>query len=1337
MIKSITKWTKRIATVLACLLLVAIPVVIFGGKWVVEKYLRDEIKVGQGHVRLPGAKWHWSLELAADSLYYWAPGIKVQSGRAKVSANLFRSFLRFSPSVDLALDTLELTLLPQPDSAAKPVRARKDSLAFPNFKLPASIKIAARRMVIADDSGFLASLSDVKGVTGGSRSMTLEIDRIHARQLDTLALGLRTSLDWAPDTAVATITLLHGPDRINFVGRLPKANIFRGDGDLHVRIASSKAYASLLRSSASLLIVHDLDFRAKVSMGQFSEGHGYRLMSSLHAGISGFDPAAPYRLGPQVLDFKFDFRDSVGAFSFASQGKQGENILLQGNLQATHTDSLGNAAWLARHMEGSLRGHVQDIRIAVGGRLVKTNLRLTAPRLGPTAAIAEIITGEGSRIAAELRKETGGWSGKFSAKLMPGERWVRAFTDTNVVFKSLSAGGTVKKNSVAAVIDVRGLKAYGVLGDSIHLVHRYGPAGYDLMPSYWHQRGVVWKISGRADTHRPEKMVIFRMSNFEFGSLDFRMPRQNRMEAHIDKLAIDQLPYRGLDSLASKHPRLTADFNWDRAARTGEADIFVTGTFLKEKLVAKVKAKWDKRRLEVPTVIASLGVSTLKAGGSLDLKGRQFYEVTKLDREDYKLVFLEANKFDLAKALRTLLPQPPLLSGVLDGRLDYSDSAGFRGRYTFADIQPARTVDLVAVKQLTLEGNGDGLIIRALTVSKQEPLLNDSVYFSLSGVLAPNQEVAMRIAAGRSLFFDLQGRMRSFKDLQAGFGLTGGITLPGKTGEIQNLRAHADLNLVFKTGLAGLKLDMDTLAGRYIVVGLDTQVFSAPLHIRNGKLAMSSMTIKGKGGELAGTMDYALTGTKALSARLQGGGLVAQLGPGDKIRLRDVRVEVHMDSTLLTFQASVGQGSAEHIKSPMRAAGDFSRLAILYRAPMGKAKTGVYGTGDLAFLKVHATLDSSTVRYRMRSFETMQNLFKRGGDKHALRTQSTRPMQVQIRVETAGIENSIDTDILRFNYVGDFSMNGIYPYALVQGRINSSKGQLGTKAQAYKIERMEIKWLNSTLEEGTMDLEARKKLARNCEAGTSDSCIVINRLGGQLSQLQFSYDTDCGGTYGAGADVAALVYSVRRGCYSTAFAGGGSGLSYQEQALALLEPLASDYLSRATSRLSGNWIAQTRITGLGALATGKRASTDTSSATQAIALEVISKEFWRTRLSMRSYYRSQQTETDNPWAYRMAMEWRPPLAQYIQDPKWKKRVKNNVSLDASIYTDTTGTMQKDEQQVGKRLGLNFTYDFWVQRWAKKQTVRELLQEGRKQQVKDSIAAPVPYRVQAQKPDSSS
>jgi len=34
----------------------------------------------------------------------------------------------------------------------------------------------------------------------------------------------------------------------------------------------------------------------------------------------------------------------------------------------------------------------------------------------------------------------------------------------------------------------------------------------------------------------------------------------------------------------------------------------------------------------------------------------------------------------------------------------------------------------------------------------------------------------------------------------------------------------------------------------------------------------------------------------------------------------------------------------------------------------------------------------------------------------------------------------------------------------------------------------------------------------------------------------------------------------------------------------------------------------------------------------------------------------------------MALEWRPPLQKYVEDPDWKRRLDNHVSIAASVQT---------------------------------------------------------------------
>jgi hypothetical protein len=217
---------------------------------------------------------------------------------------------------------------------------------------------------------------------------------------------------------------------------------------------------------------------------------------------------------------------------------------------------------------------------------------------------------------------------------------------------------------------------------------------------------------------------------------------------------------------------------------------------------------------------------------------------------------------------------------------------------------------------------------------------------------------------------------------------------------------------------------------------------------------------------------------------------------------------------------------------------------------------------------------------------------------------------------------------------------------------------------------------------------------------------VITRVEGPLTRIQFAYDSDCGGAFGAGANVAALLYSVQRGCYSDAFSAGGSGLSREEQALLLLEPLASQYLSSAAEKLSGRWIQSAEISGLGALAPGDDArgaggsGSDQTANREAIALEVMSREFWRMRIRLRSSYAPSSVDETNPWDYRVGLEWRPPLARFIENPKWERRLQDHVVVEAAVFTEPARSADINQGEVRQRLGLNYTYPWWGRWWAK-------------------------------------
>jgi hypothetical protein len=318
---------------------------------------------------------------------------------------------------------------------------------------------------------------------------------------------------------------------------------------------------------------------------------------------------------------------------------------------------------------------------------------------------------------------------------------------------------------------------------------------------------------------------------------------------------------------------------------------------------------------------------------------------------------------------------------------------------------------------------------------------------------------------------------------------------------------------------------------------------------------------------------------------------------------------------------------------------------------------------------------------------------------------------VDINIETAGRGNAFESDVMRFAYVGNVSMIGTYPYALMRGRVTSVSGGIGTKKQAYTIKSMEIKWLNAPLEEGELDLNAEKRLARSCEpketgpADENDTCAIRMNLTGVLSEVKFAYDSDCRGGYGSGsADVSAMLFSVRRGCYSPLASSGSGGLTYQEQVLGLLDPFASGYLSEGLGKLSGNWIQSAQVSGISALAQDRKGGDSTG---EAIGVEIMSKEFWRVRFRAKSAYNLQYADQFNPWSYRMGVEWRPPVFRMVQDPVWQSRIRNRITVDASVFTDPShSTLPDNSDALRRRLGLNYDYDWWGYWWSQRKPVAD-------------------------------
>jgi hypothetical protein len=150
--------------------------------------------------------------------------------------------------------------------------------------------------------------------------------------------------------------------------------------------------------------------------------------------------------------------------------------------------------------------------------------------------------------------------------------------------------------------------------------------------------------------------------------------------------------------------------------------------------------------------------------------------------------------------------------------------------------------------------------------------------------------------------------------------------------------------------------------------------------------------------------------------------------------------------------------------------------------------------------------------------------------------------------------------------------------------------------------------------------------------------------------------------------------------------------------LTLIESPISGQLTKLFGRYSGAWIEQAEVAGLGSLSGEEEIGED--SIGQALSLALTSHEYMRFRLKIRSGYHMASQDLSNPWEHMLALEWRTLADALVSNPAWKRRLRDNLRLVASLETRPVRHNNPDEDEIEKKIGLNYTYLFWGNWWSR-------------------------------------
>jgi hypothetical protein len=1290
------------------LLLLAVAAVLAGGWWLEHRLLRGEIRFGAdkaNSVRVYGGelRW-WALRFEADSAWYRSPNLDARADKVFLDADLLRGLTQFRPAARVAVDSVYLRLRADtlPDTT-KPL----DSLAWPDFNLPVAARAKVRVFVLEDDSGRMVHAESLQARTRGGKRVEARVGNARTRWTKTLALGATASADWSiRDSVAAEGEVRRGPDRIRLNLRHAKRPLWKGRDAVSAEIADSRPYARAFggRDADSLPRLRNVRLQASARLARAPE-----LDLSLRGGLAEYRLNPEFALSPQSVDLSVNWKDDRGDLRLRSRGLEGEDISLRAEGRRLPLPAGRDSAPLWERAAVSLRGHARGFRVLVQDTLRKADLVIDRADWNGRVLDARVRTGDSSVVEAKGSARSGDdWNAAFVLDANPGERWITVFLGRNVTFARFRAEGNVRGTpsgiTAEAMASARKLTAWGVHVDSARTWHAYGPGGYVLKPSKLYDGKTVWEGSGRVvPPKRPGGRVSmeFNLAAQGKGSVRYAQTADGTLEVTAESFRVGEVPYALLDSLPLQDPVVDGIFRWNSLRKTGLADVAAKARYKKEDLEARVAGTWDAARMDLSLASVRLRGSELNVRARARMNGKQFWEIYKVMPGQYEYATVQTPGFDIAEVLKVFQEEPALSKGSVNGELTYGVDQGFKGKLVFESITPREPlVGDVVLKELSLEGEGDTLSILGRTTSETSKLLNMRLRVGVSALLEEEQRIRLEAVAGddgktrdSTLRLQAEATTRRFQSLTGTLTLKGKAVLPEKSGSVENIDVDMAFDVPVQDPLKGAVLTTRAFTAVYVLPDRARQTLTLDPAVRGGMLRVNNFLVRNdRGQSLRGNLEYALA-TQSLKAHVEGERFAAQWADDYLADVSNLSLDVSKNAQGLRIDGGFARASFLYADPPLRAEGTLTSVRAAYeKLTVAGGRNRREAPASLTFT---GNISESLVRYRLKSFADLQKTFRRDN-----RRKSGPAVRLNVQVRTLGDNNRIDSDVLRLTWVGNLSVKGTHPYTLFNGRINAIDGGLGTDRQAYGIRNMEVKWLNAPVGEGQIHMEAVKELVADCNRRTEanpDSCTVIARLDGKLESMMFSYDSDCGGSFGAGASVAAILYSVQRGCYDAALATGGDGSGYGERAITLFEPTLNRSLTSVVGRYTGNWIEMTEITGLSSLSSE---SPGGDTLNEAVSLTLTSKEFWRLRLKLRSGYHPASPDLANPMESMAALEWRPPADRLVSDERWKQRLRDNLRAAVSIQTRPVRRSNPEEDEIEKKASVNYNYPFWGEWWSK-------------------------------------
>jgi len=1270
---------RRICAIIG-IIIGTILVLMCAALFIVPWFIPKTISFNETTVDIHGLRFSFGSFYSIDSIDLQSPTMQGQIYAISLRPNLYKTITTFKPAIGVTISNASMEIIGPGKNADR--ASIPDSISFPNIALPvqgsAHINVAIVQYTNQSEQKSSLEARGIEATVTNRQSLSVSIDSLSHSDLEIGFLEPSASVFWHDSLFVrGSLQLRHNTNSAQVRFKHVKKNILHGIDTIDLDIHSPEPYINILAPS----LPFDLQETSLSSIiNTTPSNQALSLTSTISTAQAGRLLLNPEDRHTMQLDLAI--AKDTNTLRLALEGSGESRIAVSGRFDR-QMRLFGWTTLLRWYRTLVFRGwaRIEAFPFMISDTIIRTQASLAIEKIDTARAVFQISTIDSSHLNVSIDYADQPPRVTFDGSVTAQEPWLTMYTDTNVTFNRASVSGIFEQSGFSVQTAITEVGAYGAYADSIYARHHISNDQYVLKEAVVINDSTQWQGEG-AVGWTDSSFVSFSLQNPLSGSAVYQMTQMDSFWITVRDLQTVRIPYPLPFDTSIKSIIADGTFGWNWRKDRGFLSGLIEGEISSSPFSLFLSTHWDRDSMHLDSGDMAYGDNQIVLRAEYSRENQPFYSLKNITPVQVSMLSVDTVHIDL-HSLSARVPQMSGASGTIDGAIAYTIGDSLRGTLSATAVSyKISQSQTLTIPEATAETFGDSIFLRG--VLKYPPirvLKKDSVSLEADDVFTSKTDIDFELEAVQDLQISIEGIITKELYADAILYIKGNILLPDRTGKI----SHLDVSLPFKTDLhrpfKSLCCMKDTISFQYSHPAVDTQEIEAIVLVDTESIDFQNLVIVNQDNDtLRGSITYSLSEQRFGPSNITGvyAGFVFQDFPIAFYNL-DFSIQSQLDSIIFSLRSDSIQYQWQ--QGLVTSKGTVTNSRINYIIPLGVSQEA---GSTVSRLSAEVTADHTETIYDLSSFETLQDIFRQ--NREASESQPVDPMHLDISVRTTSQKNIITSDILSMGLSGQLTVRGTWPYPLYEGQINALWGNLGFKDQQYTIRQLVARWSSEVFGDGTIKAEAHKRLARSCENPDADSCDIITQLDGTVSDMQFSYRTNCSGNYHEGADMGSLLQSIRRGCYQSMSGVSLSGRDLGRQALALLEPQINQRFSTIVSKYSNNWIHSAKIAGLNNLLV--------DSISTPVYLKITTKEFQGLQVNAEGGYRIETDDSETPWAYSIGLTYQIPFFKLLPPSTFRQIIKNSIHLEATMETAPEVLESNREDEIMSRLGITFKKSFW-------------------------------------------